>query len=425
MNSSSGSDDETLIFEVVEEVEGHLGLHYSPEFGVSPSAHPKENYHNQVWARDLAHAAGNYFAHVRPEAVSQSLATIFRHQRADGMLPYRVEREYEMLKFLPGLRPFAKVAFNLIEKKIFGRTERPIYEGQEFGGGEDTIPVVLLAVHGFWDVSDEGKRFAGTYYAQLQKAASFFEKRTDPADGLAIITHHNPDWADTVKRHGKLGAINVWWAQALRGLAEIAEGLGRHDDAKKYRDESERTRHGILEKLYAPEGYFKAEVNDPRLDTVASIFGALYLLDVEEAVRVEELLARRVARPTGFLNFDPPYLRREIFWAHRLIFREGEYHNHFVWPWVALQNIYVKIKIGLEHPDAALREQYKKEAVADFVRMSGVFRAVDGAPEILQPHASAIPETPRYRVPRHFMGSLAGYAGIYRKLVKIGWISQK
>jgi len=137
---------------------------------------------------------------------------------------------------------------------------------------------------------------------------------------------------------------------------------------------------------------------------------------------VEETLKRRVARATGLLNFDPPYTRKQIFWVHRFFFSNGEYHNQFVWPWVTLQNIYVKIKIATEHPDAAVCAQYKDEAIDDFVRMSKIFKTTGGAYEILHSHEATIPHAKRYQVPAHFMGSLAGYVGVYRKMKTLGWL---
>ncbi|MDE2018732.1 MAG: hypothetical protein KGJ13_00075 [Patescibacteria group bacterium] len=414
-------DDQTLVFQLIDEIEGRLALHYKPGFGITPTAHPKSNYYDQIWARDLAHAAGNYFAHVRPEAVEQSLALIFRYQRPNGMLPYRVEREYQKLKLVPGFRHLAKHAFVLVNK-IKSRTERPVYEGQDAGGGEDTIPVVLIAVGEFFRSSAEGKKFAEEHFVQLQKAVDFFRAKTDPADDLAIITKNNADWADTIKRHGKLGGINIWWAECLRSMADIAEELKQIEEAKQYRKEYETVNRNILKKLYAPEGYFKAEEHDGRLDTVASIFGALYLLDAKEAARVEETLARRVLRPTGYANFDPPYHRKQIYWSHRFLFPQGEYHNHYIWPWVTLQNIYVKIKIAQEHPNDAVREKYKTEAIADIIQISKIFKTAGGAHEILHPDRPEPPRTRFYKIPQHFMGTLAGYAGIYRKMKNLGWL---
>ena len=415
-------DDQTLIFEVIEEVEGRLALHCKPGFGITPTSHPKSNYYDQIWARDLAHAAGNYFAHVRPETVSQSLKLIFKYQRANGMLPYRIEREYQKLKLVPGFRFLARRAFVVVHEKIRGRSERPVYEGQDTGGGEDTVPVILIAVGEFFKASPEGIKFAEGHFEQLQKAVDFFRTKTDPADDLAIVTKNNADWADTIKRRGKLGGLNVWWAETLRTMGNIANGLGRAPEAKKYQEEYELVRSHVLDKFHAQEGYFRAKENDDRLDTVATIFGALYLLDAKDAVQAEEALAARVLRPTGYVNFDPPYPRGQISRMHRFLFPNGEYHNHFVWPWVTLQNIYVKIKIATGHPEKNIREKYKEEAIADFIRMSRIFKISNGAHEVLHPNNPEPPKTRFYRVPRHFMGSLAGYAGIYRKMKNLGWL---
>ncbi len=420
--SGFDSTDQTFIFETIEDFEERLLRHHRPGFGITPSAHPKDNYSEQVWARDFAHAAGHYFSHVRPEAVAHSLDTIFRYQRPDGMLPYRVEREYEMLKFMPGLRRFSRGAFRLIEGGLRGRSERPVYENQDFGGGEDTIPVVLIAVREFFGTSPEGRRFARSHFGQLAKAAEFFSGKSRPEDGLIVVRSDNADWADTIRRRGVLGGVNVWWAQALRGLGDIAEDVGAVAEAERYRTDFRRVADGIRRTFRTPEGYIRAEEGFDRLDTVASVFGALYIFDAAEAVLTEEALARRVARPTGLVNFDPPYSAKQVFWAHRFFFRNGEYHNYFVWPWVTLQNVYVKIKIGTEHPDDAVRARYRTDAVADFVRIAGMFRAAGGAYEIIHPDRPEAPRSGRYHVPSHFMGSLAGYLGVYRKLRRLGWL---
>lgn len=88
-----------------------LEKHYEPGFGISPAAEPHENFYRQVWTRDFSHAAAHHFISANPQAVEDSLLTILRHQRADGALPLRVEKEYLILKLVPGLRAFARPAF--------------------------------------------------------------------------------------------------------------------------------------------------------------------------------------------------------------------------------------------------------------------------------------------------------------------------
>src|SRR5258708_1536118 len=133
-------EDKKLIDETFEEGKRHLDKNYLAGFGIFPSADPDSNYFNQMWARDSAHAGGNYFARENPEAAIDSLATLLKHQRADGSIPSRVEREYQAVKFTPGLRKYSKQIFNFVEGRMKGRTERPVHEGMDFAGGEDTVP---------------------------------------------------------------------------------------------------------------------------------------------------------------------------------------------------------------------------------------------------------------------------------------------
>ena len=177
-----------------------------------------------------------------------------------------------------------------------------------------------------------------------------------------------------------------------------------------------------MKKLYNErEGYFRAEASDERLDTVASVFGALYFLSPEEAVRVEETLQRRVAHASGLQNFDPPYPQKDIFWAHRLM-GQWLYHNKFVWPWVTLQNIQVKVKIATEHKDESVREAYRREAVDDLVKMAKLFREAGGAYEIFEPDESKAAGMRFYKPPQYFMGTMATYQSAYAQLKELGWI---
>lgn len=415
-------EDRTLIKEVAAEISGHLEKHYMPGFGVFPSADPEGNYYNQVWVRDFANAAGNYFGEKNPQAVADSLETILKHQLPSGELPSRVEREYQRVKFTPLLRRWSKPIFDFIEGRVHGRAERPVYEGMDAAGGEDTVPLVIIAAAEYFFGSSAGETFGRAHFGELTRAADFFMLKVDPDDGLAVMTHDNPDWVDTVRRHGKLGAINIWWARALQYLERMAVALGLEEAAEKYGRECVKVRASVMAGLYDAEGaYFRAKVRENRLDTVACVFGALFFLDPEEAVRVEATLDRRVRKSTGLQNFDPPYRAHELHWLFRALGR-WRYHNEYVWPWVTAQNIFVKIKIGARHPDPAVRERCRGEAMEDLLLIARIFRETDAAYEVLHAHTGVAPRHFLYRVPKRFLGSMAAFEGAYLRMKKLAWI---
>jgi len=210
-------------------------------------------------------------------------------------------------------------------------------------------------------------------------------------------------------------------------LEFISNDLGQKEDAKKYKKEFHKVKNNVLEKLYnKEEGYFRAEEGKDRIDTVASVFGSLFLLNPIKAVRVQENLKKRMQTSVGLKNFDPPYPKEQVMWINRVGNHEG-YHNEDVWPWVTCQNIQAKIKIALQHPEENIRKQYKEEAVKDLASAAKLFKDAGGAYEIFSPKTKKPPIKKRFGIttydpPKNIMGNMAAYQGAYSQLKELGWI---
>jgi len=398
--------------------EGKIKDSYKKGFGIFPATEPKEVFYNQLWTRDFAQAAMSHFSVEIPQATRDSLEVIFRNQRSDGMLPLRVEKNYLILRLVPGLKPLSNPIFNLIR----GGRERAIYEGGDFSSAEDTVPAAILAAAHLASVSDSGKEFIRNNYIKLKKAVEFFETKVDSSDGLAVLEKNNADWEDSVVRGGKLGSINIWWAKALEAMSMIAKEMGEDKDFAEYSRKFEKTKKSVMEKLYnSEENYFRAKEGEDRLDTTACIFGCLYFLTAEECAKVQETMKGRVSNPSGLKNFDPPYSYWQTMLPHKFIKMEG-YHNYYIWPWITCQNIGVKVKIALEHKDSVEREKYRNEAVSDLFDMTKMFKESDGAYEIYKPDNRRAGIKTFYKPPRYFMANLAAYLYAYNKLKQQDWI---
>ena len=257
--------------------------------------------------------------------------------------------------------------------------------------------------------SERGRRFMETHQSACARAYAHFAKRCGP-DGLISVSPGNVDWADSVTRGGKLGLLNVLWVRAAQSVQNEDGHVARMERA-------------LLDMFYERGGaFFRAAEGDSRLDTVATILGALFFLEAHECVRVEETLKARMARPSGLGNFDPPYPTRSIRTPFKFI-GHGDYHNAYVWPWVTLQNIHVKIKIAQTHPEETVREQYKKEAVDDLYDAAALFTDAGGAYEIFFPDTRTPANTRWYHPPRNFMASMATFMSAYSKLKSLGWLA--
>jgi hypothetical protein len=378
-----------------------LAKHYEPGFGVSPAAEAHENFYRQVWARDFAHAAAHYFIHAVPEAVEDSFETLFKHQRADGALPLRVEKEYLLiLKLAPGLRFLSRPFFSLLHGKD---GERPVFDGQDFSHAKDTVAALLIAADLYRTSGARGEAFVARHKEQFSRAIKFAAAFCEEG-GLMAVPPGNVDWADSITRGGVLGVINVLWVKALEGFDQT-----RFAAAKE----------SLLARLYDGEGaYFRAAAGQERLDTAATILGALFFLDAAECVRVQETLARRAACAAGFSNFDPPYPYASVRLPFKLM-GHSRYHNAYAWPWVFLQNIHVKLKIAREHAEAPVRTRYRDEARTDLQRMADLFEETGGAYEIYFPDTQRPAETLFYHPPRFFLASMAGFVSAHRALQRL------
>ena len=130
--------DKTRVEETAKDFGQHLLQCHKKGFGIFPSGNPKDSFYDTLWSRDLAHAGGNFFSRNAVDATIESLNTVFSHQREDGSLPYRVERKRFLLEHLAH-------SFG-INVTLNRKEERPVYEGQDGGNAEDTIPAIVASL---------------------------------------------------------------------------------------------------------------------------------------------------------------------------------------------------------------------------------------------------------------------------------------
>jgi len=311
-----------------------------------------------------------------------------------------------------------------------------LYEGEDGGNAEDTIPATVASLGELFLSSEKGRQFVKAHFDQIEKAMAQFIARTDPEDGLEHSKKSNPDWSDSLlKGDKKLGTINVWYCRSLRMMQLMAEGSDNPERSAYYRELEHKAKESVLGtpekpgKLYNWEGhYFRTGEGEDRVDAAASVFGSLYLLPPTEAAHVQETCKAHLMSPSGLKNFYPAYPKERIFPALRRI-GMGGYHNEKVWPWITSQNIQVKIKIAREHPDEQVREQYKQEAVADLTDQAKLFEEAGGAWEVFDPDtrrkATGLKILGRsYKSPQYLMGNMAAFASAHGQLKELGWIEE-
>lgn len=156
----------------------------------------------------------------------------------------------------------------------------------------------------------------------LQAAVDNLVRRDSDGD-LLIEQCPNEDWADHMRRHGKVTYTQAVWYGALRAARSL--GLRSPDP--------DTVRVAIRHALLRPSGLLDWRCPRTRSKRVAQDFALLILLDVLGEDEAESLLRRldRLQAPYGHRVVTPAFQSRYMGPYH---FKRGEYQNAGIWTWL-------------------------------------------------------------------------------------------
>lgn len=278
-----------------------------------------------LWARDSLFACLGDSEGVETK---KTINTFLKHQRKDGLIPYRIRRS------------------SLSIKKYFGKPEMlkiPVADFRSFqsgftvyDGGITTILIFSEYVNRFNDVD-----FLESELLNIQKAIAFYRKRFK--DGL-IWEGPLCEWADAVLKFGNVAYTNIIYVASIKRFIEILELnkgiLG--DEISSYiielKDFYEKLRDRLFTRLwngtyfsdwydYKRHNYFGVHHN-----MLAILFG---LTTDEQSRTILEKVSKECLDEVGVRSNFPKYPKRRIPIQNFLV-GVGDYHNGIYWiqPWI-------------------------------------------------------------------------------------------
>lgn len=381
-------------------------------------------YRNQYWARDLS-----LLSLVNPELALQVIELFLEHQRPDGALPHRIEGNRHTFTYLVGR--FEKVAPWLVQR----RKPEPIYRDTWLAvPALDTVPVIILAFFQVYMALEKSeparaKELLDRHYPQLLRAMHNDDSYRDSHD---LLYRAPPvcDWMDDLKRRGKLCLINVLYCQAHRSLAAMAHKVG--DPLAAHHYSVARAMRASIRRVFwdAKRGFFKAGIDDPRLDVPANVFASLYLATRDEATRIQEAIDK-LTLPSGLVRtFDAHY----PWWTVRLHYAcigFGKFASVHMYPWIAHFTVLTRLRLAQrllaskELKDKRKGAWHLQKARKHFLALGVIHQATEGFCEVLDhEHRPAKFDLGlwHYRTSRRFAGTFLTYLAVHTKLKELGML---
>jgi len=253
----------------------------------------------------------------------------------------------------------------------------------------DEVPAGAFFIHGmyrYWKLFND-KSYIIKYYDAMHKYMRYRQRGLDEATGLFRSTYGLGDVCidHAVPRSCALVRVNCECHRMFDRFSEMAEAIGKEEDAGTYRRIAERIRDGINTHLWNRERkrYEMKVFCNPTTDESSPAYGiteddrffvvdnmALLYFGVPDSQEKTEALIDEIEKAESGLRLygqsvEPPY---PDGW-HNRIFDGGRYWNGDVWP--SFASWYAISLFRLGYPDKAMDVLTKQAEVA--VRDGGFY----------------------------------------------------
>lgn len=290
-----------------------------------------------LWARDFCMSVQGALAVGEVQAVHDSLELFFSFQRSDGLLPRQIDNR----------NIFTRVAFGVLgAPPSFKPPLKPWFttENQVISiDGNLLLPIAAnLYINKTGDLP-----FAQRWFATAQLALSFLEEFYLDA---GLIGNQPPysDWADSIRRTGRVAFTNALYILALQSMANWAKMLQLPQVEADYRKRSIALKTHFFQHFWNSEkGILLNFDGNEHLSADANLCAVIYRLVPNEArfqimnhLRNSPLWDPIPGRPTW--PDYPSSLKSKLV---KLV-GVGGYHDSLYWLWINAMAARAEYSVG-------------------------------------------------------------------------------
>ncbi len=270
------------------------------------------------------------------------------------------------------LRTFADyVSEGMLPNRFPDGADRPDY---------NTVDATLWyfhAIHQYKERSNDAT-LAAELYPTLREIIDWHQHGTrygiavDPEDGLLRAGEPGvqltwmdakvDDWVVT-PRIGKPVEVNALWYNALRVMADLAQQLGHHEDARSFSQSAKRVEVSFDRFWNPARGYLYDVIDGPEGDADACLRPNQLLaislphspLSPKRQQAVVDACARTLLTPRGLRSLAPDEPGYEAHYGGGQRERDGAYHQGTVWAWLIGPFVDAHYRV---YRDAAMARSY-------------------------------------------------------------------
>lgn len=285
------------------------------------------DHFDDYWARDSFFASWGSLAIGDIDIVRKNLELFINFQRADGLIPRRVDRYYFMrFKYLTGI-------------KILRKNLKPVYYGRNFYPNIDPNPLFILTAEKYIKKTNDLK-WLNKYFDNIINASYWLKKQDKDVDGL-IDEGSFADWMDVIHKEGTVFYSNILTYAAFEAVIKLASLLGKPQDniLLKWQERLQSR----LQKVFWNGQYFSDFLQKGKhfdfLSTDGNLLAIIYgLADVKQIKKIFNSMDNFFGKSLPATNF-PPYPWRRLALRHIILGLWGYQNAYARWSWLAALSI--------------------------------------------------------------------------------------
>jgi glycogen debranching enzyme len=291
-----------------------------------------KTHFSDIWLRDSCFASLGSLSVGDTNIVKTNLTTVLKFIKDDGQIPLRVGQKHMFLKFLG----------------FTGQTKARFIEDKGVSIPTDSNSLFLIIAEKYISQTND-LQFAEQYFAKLKLAINW-NFTMDQDNDLLIEEGPYANWADSLRKRGKVLYTNVLHFAALDSFSKICALVSNKKEATHYNELKNLVKDKINQ-LFWNGNYFIDWIHKHKhsyFSTDGNVLAIIFnLADSQQSSSIQQCihefdLDHAFSTETNF----PKYKGKHIFPLFYPI-NMYDYHNGLQWLWIGCADAVAKHQAGL------------------------------------------------------------------------------